>query len=81
MVNRRLLRPEHFIPKGEAGVLLTDEGRELFLGGYEATMGTAFADPNSGVSGTFRDVLRRQARLMRDSIVGGGDYPPYRAEC
>ena len=81
IVNRRVLRPEHFVTKGEPGVLLTEEGRELFLGGYESAMDTAFADPNTGITGAFRDVLRRQARIMRDCIVNGCDYTPYRAEC
>ena len=77
LVNRAILKREHFEDRGEAGVLLNEAGRGIFLECYHRTLETEFLDRPSGTRTTFRGLLQRQAGRMRQAIMGEAAYEPY----
>ena len=77
LVNRRVLRTEHFDDRGERGGLLNDQGRPRFLEFYHRAMDAAFQEPGSTRPTSFRGLLRRQARRMRGLIEAGREYQPH----
>jgi CRISPR-associated protein Cas1 len=79
LVNRSVLRPEHFEDRAAAGVLLNDVGRPIFLAYYHRALEAEFMDRSEGGKTAYRLLFRRQARRMRASIMDGTEYEPYRA--
>jgi CRISPR-associated protein Cas1 len=77
LVNRAVLRREHFEDRGDAGVLLNDQGRTIFLEFYHRALDTQFVDRPSATRVTFRALLSRQAQRMRQAIMGEASYQPY----
>lgn len=80
LVNRNVLRPEHFQDRGEKGVWMNDEGRVRFLELYHRTMDNEFVEKESGERVSYRTLLLRQARRMRGALTGEADYLPYLAK-
>ena len=80
LVNRNVLSRTHFDDRGESGVLLNDIGRSRFLEFYHKALETEFqiAGPK-GERSCFREIFRRQARLLRKTIEDGTDYIPFSA--
>jgi CRISPR-associated protein Cas1 len=72
LVNRRVLRAEHFTGTSASGVLLNDTGRALFVEAYQDAVGER---DGSGLRG----VMCRQAGRMRACIESGSSYAPYHA--
>ena len=77
VVNRSVLRPEHFEDRGEAGVFLNDEGRPRFLECYHRIMETEFVLKPTEEKTTYHALLLRQANSMRKAIEGAEEYVPY----
>jgi CRISPR-associated protein Cas1 len=75
LINRMVLQRSHFDDRGEAGVLLNDEGRIRFLDFYHRALETPFEE--GGASVTYRDLLLRQAGRMREALMTAGDYVPF----
>jgi len=80
VVNRGMLKAEHFEDRGEAGVLLNDVGRPLFLECYHKAMETEFVVKPTEERTTFRGLLFRQANRMRKAIEGSEEYVPYEVQ-
>jgi CRISPR-associated protein Cas1 len=82
LINRGVLKAEHFEDRGEAGVFLNESGRPRFLEFYHRSLETPFGDreDRSGDSKTaFRALFLRQARRMRVAIMDGAIYQPFEA--
>ena len=80
LVNRGVLTGAHFDDRGEAGVLLNDEGRPRFLEFYHRTLDAEFQEDRTQDQRTsYRGLFRRQAKRMRLAIENGTDYAPYTA--
>lgn len=77
VVNRSVIRPEHFEDRGEAGVFLNDVGRPLFLECYHRTMETEFVLKPTQEKTTFHALLQQQANRMRKAIEETEEYIPY----
>ena len=77
VVNRGVIKPEHFEDRGEAGVFLNDAGRPLFLECYHKALEAEFVLKASEEQTTFHGLLRRQANRMRKAIEGTEPYAPY----
>jgi CRISPR-associated protein Cas1 len=71
MVNRRELRPEHFIGNPAAGVFLAESGRPILIEAIQDALGIDGGEPG------LRPKIRRQAARMRAVIEGGRAYVPF----
>jgi len=76
LINRRVLRQEHFEDRGQGGVLLNDAGRRRFLEFYYRTLETPFSE-NGQQRMTYREIFQRQARGLRAVIENQASYTPY----
>ncbi|HEV2472216.1 MAG TPA: CRISPR-associated endonuclease Cas1 [Chthonomonadales bacterium] len=76
LFNLKTLQPAHFEER-EGGVYLNEAGRPRFIEMYHRAMDTEFEDKAAGERATFRGVIRRQARRMRESIESQVDYVPF----
>jgi len=80
LINRGVLSRVHFDNRGEAGVLLNDLGRARFLEYYHKALETEFQATNGqSETMTYREIFRRQAKLLRTAIEDGTNYIPYAA--
>ncbi|MCX6361799.1 MAG: CRISPR-associated endonuclease Cas1 [Armatimonadetes bacterium] len=77
LVNRRVLREEHFEAGSEGGVRMNDAGRPLFIEFYHRAMASEFEDRTAGERTTFTGIIRRQARRMRLALADGSAYEPF----
>ncbi|WP_027340239.1 CRISPR-associated endonuclease Cas1 [Halonatronum saccharophilum] len=73
LLNKGMLTLEDFRIK-EEGVLLTEEGRKLFLTEYEKKLESLIAHPSYQESISWRRCIEEQSRLLRKSIEKGEDY-------
>ena len=78
LVNRRVIRTEHFESREDGGVLLNEAGRTIYLECYHKALETEFADTGSEKPVTYRDLFRRQAHRIRGVFETGADYVAYR---
>ncbi len=76
LVNRQVLRKEHFEGRDHGGVFLNDAGRPRFLDFYHRAVTAEFHDRASGEQTCFRRLLRRQAARMRQAVTEGTEYRP-----
>lgn len=75
VVNKQILRPEHFETQFGA-CQLTTQGRKLFLQQFEARLNTEIKHPEFGYKATYRRCLELQARLLAKYLMG--EVPVYR---
>ncbi|MGH7738333.1 MAG: CRISPR-associated endonuclease Cas4g/Cas1g [Candidatus Tyrphobacter sp.] len=76
LVNTREIRGSHFDRRGKA-IVLTPEGRKLFIGAIERRLRSTIVHPTFGYQVTYRRALNVQARLLARAIQG--DIPAYPA--
>ncbi len=75
VVNKQILRPEHF--ESQFGACqLTTQGRKLFLQQFEARLNTEIQHPEFGYKASYRRCLELQARLLAKYLLG--EVPVYR---
>ncbi len=75
VVNKQILRPEHF--ENQFGACqLTTQGRKLFLQQFEARLNTEIQHPEFGYKASYRRCLELQARLLAKYLTG--EVPVYR---
>jgi CRISPR-associated protein Cas1 len=80
LINRGVLKRDHFEDRGQAGVLLNDTGRDRFIGFYHHALDAEFGlrvGHDDAEKTTYRELFRRQARRMREAVIGGADYEPF----
>lgn len=75
VINKQILRPEHFQEQFGA-VQLTDKGRRLFLQQFEQRLNTEIQHPIFGYKATYRRCLELQARILAKYLLG--EIPAYR---
>ena len=75
VVNKQILRPEHFEQQFGA-CQLTTQGRKLFLQQFEARLNTEIQHPEFGYKASYRRCLELQARLLAKYLMG--EVPVYR---
>jgi CRISPR-associated protein Cas1 len=75
VVNKQILRPEHFEQQFGA-CQLTTQGRKLFLQQFEARLNTEIQHPEFGYKASYRRCLELQARLLAKYLTG--EVPVYR---
>jgi len=77
MINTREIRASHFDRRGRA-IVLTTEGRRLFLRGIERRLRTVISHPTFNYEVTYRRALNVQARLLARAVQGDiPHYPPF----
>lgn len=77
LINTREIRAAHFDRRGRA-VLLTGEGRKIFIGAIERRLRSVVTHPVFGYSVSYRRALNVQARLLARAIQGDiSGYPPF----
>jgi CRISPR-associated protein Cas1 len=76
LINTREIRASHFDRRGRA-IVLTREGRRLFIHGIERRLRSVISHPTFGYDVTYRRALNVQARLLARVIQG--DIPVYPA--
>jgi CRISPR-associated protein Cas1 len=74
LINNREIRPSHFNRRGRA-IVLTDEGRKIFLSAIERRLRSTITHPTFGYQVTYRRALNVQARLLARTLQG--DIPSY----
>jgi len=79
-LNSHILRPDHFTidPDAEYPVLLTDEGRALFIRELETRLALEFQHPASAERVTWRRCFELQARHLANCLQTGEPYQPFR---
>ena len=77
LINRGVLKGEHFEARKEGGVYLNESGRPRFLEFYHRAMDAEFEDRASRSRATFRGLIFQQARRLRSAIEEAGEYSPY----
>jgi len=76
-INTRELRAPHFDRRGRA-IVLTDEGRRLYIGAIERRLQAKVQHPHFGYEVTYRRAIRIQARLIARAIQGDIEvYPAF----
>ena len=77
LVNTREIKASHFNRRGKA-VVLTADGRRIFLGAIERRLRSTVVHPTFGYQVTYRRALNVQARLLARAIQGDiPAYPPF----
>ena len=78
-LNANLIRPQHFDEHGQPDypVLLTDEGRAIFIRELEARLALEFRHPETGERVTYRRCLELQVRQLARCLQGGEIYRPF----
>ncbi len=78
LVNRRILRAEHFTGTAPGAVFLGDSGRPILIEAFREALGVESFETSGGEG--MRVAIRRQAARMRAAISDGGrPYAPYHA--
>ncbi len=76
LVNTREIRASHFDRRGRS-VVLTTEGRKIFIAAIERRMRSSIVHPTFGYQVTYRRALNMQARLLARAVQN--DIPTYPA--
>lgn len=77
LVNTREIKAAHFDRRGRAVVLTTD-GRRLFISALERRLRSTITHPTFGYSVTYRRAINVQARLLARTIQGdAAAYPAF----
>lgn len=77
LINTREVKSSHFDRRGRA-VVLTNEGRRIFIGAIERRLRSTIAHPIFAYSVSYRRALNVQARLLARTIQGDiPSYPPF----
>ncbi len=81
LINRRILRPEHFEPDEETGgVALTEKGLKLFLTQYSVKLESEVAARELARRLSYRKLFEVQARRLARVVLGETEvYRPFRA--
>ncbi|MGM0369624.1 MAG: CRISPR-associated endonuclease Cas1 [Bacillota bacterium] len=69
VINKRMIKQEHF-DIDEDKVLISDEGRKIFLEQYEERMGTKLSHSQREESVTWRKAMELQVGLIKEIITG-----------
>jgi len=80
LINRGVLKGNHFEDRGAAGVLLNEQGRDRFIEFYHRTLDAEFSlrvGHDGTEKTTYRELFQRQARRMREAVTGNVDYQPF----
>jgi CRISPR-associated protein Cas1 len=77
LINTREIRASHFDRRGRS-IVLTDEGRKLFIGAIERRLRSTIAHPTFGYQVSYRRALNVQARLLARTVQGDiSTYPAF----
>ncbi|HKU80700.1 MAG TPA: CRISPR-associated endonuclease Cas1 [Candidatus Tumulicola sp.] len=77
LINTREIQASQFDRRGRA-VVLTDEGRRIFIGALERRLRTSIHHPTFGYQVTYRRAMNVQARLLARAIQGDiAAYPAF----
>ena len=78
MINKRIIKKSHFIQKESGAVVLTDEGRKLFLSAWQERKKELITHPFLDEKIEWGMIPYVQAMLLTRSIRGDLDeYPPF----
>lgn len=78
MINKRIIKKSHFIQKESGAVVLTDEGRKLFLSAWQERKKELITHPFLDEKIEWGMIPYVQAMLLARSIRGDLDeYPPF----
>ena len=77
LVNKGMLKAEHFEESNESGVYLTEEGRAIFFRQYEYSIRKRRKRESDQIKVNFRKVFFDQAQSMARAVRGIEDYKPY----
>ena len=78
MINKRIIKKSHFIQKESGAVVLTDEGRKLFLSAWQERKKVLITHPFLDEKIEWGMIPYVQAMLLARSIRGDLDeYPPF----
>lgn len=78
LINRKIIKPQHFLEKESGAVLLTDEGRKLFFDAWQAKKNEKLQHPYLGEQLQWGLIPHVQALLLARYLRGDlDDYPPF----
>ncbi len=75
-VNRGYFKPEHFYVREEGGTYMTQPGRRLLVSIYQQEMVKPYTERLTGQKTDMRRLIARQARRMKNAIMGRELYQP-----
>lgn len=79
LINTRVFAAGDFFPHGPSGsVYLQDEPRKRYFQEYERFVGRGFVALDDGQEMDFRRLFRRQAERLRNALLAGGSYYPFK---
>lgn len=79
LINNRVFKQEHFsshAPSG--GIYLRDAPRKRYFAEYEKFVTRPMSSSDNPKSTDFRGLFRKQGEQLRNRILLGGEYSPYR---
>ncbi len=79
LTNNRILKEDDFtVHAASSSVLLTDESRKRYFTEYERFVTEPLSLQGEQGATDFRRLFRRQAERLRDAVMSGGAYYPFR---
>ena len=78
LINKRMISKKHFDKLTEA-ILLTEEGRKIFITELEKRMQTTVSHRHLGKSVSYRRLIRLELYKLQKHILGEKDYLPYKS--
>jgi CRISP-associated protein Cas1 len=79
LINKKILSKKHF-EKMTDGILLSEEGRKLFISELEKKMQTTIQHRHLGKSVSYRRLIRLELYKLQKHILGEASYQPYSAK-
>jgi CRISPR-associated protein Cas1 len=79
LLNKRMLREEHFVPGPRSGTYLSQEGWRVVATAFARRMQTLVTLPGRSRRISYQKVLEVQARAVRKAIMEDAPYEPFLA--
>ncbi|MED5050728.1 type I-B CRISPR-associated endonuclease Cas1b [Anoxybacillus rupiensis] len=79
LINKKMLAKKHF-EKLTDGILLSEEGRKLFISELEKKMQTTVQHRHLGKSVSYRRLIRLELYKIQKHLLGEKQYEPYAAK-
>ena len=78
LVNKRVIREEHFIRDGEEGEIhMTDEARKIVLQAWDERLDKTIEHPKTGRRVSWRRLVLLEAQKLQKHVTDGAPYEPF----